>query len=613
MRFLVPWAAWFALTIPVIVCFYLLKRRRVRVKVPSTLLWQRYLAETQASAPFQKLRTNWLLILQILLLLLAVLALARPFLAGQTAPSSLRVLILDASASMQSTDVAPSRFEAARSEAARWVEGVQRGQQCVILQAGPRTEIRQSTTGDPLRLRRALEACRVTDGPSRIEEALKMAESLIRDVADAEIHLFSDGAIGSLEEFENRNLPLVFHRVGERSHNVAFTALEVRANPEDPRQRAVFASLANLSPTTVETRVELGFEGEVIGSRAIRLPPGESEPVVFVTSQSKDGVYTIRHDAPDDLPADNQASVASSLPRPVRVLLVTRGNRFLEKALRAAGEVDLTVASSPLPGGRAGEWDITVLDDVVPEDWPPGNLLAIHVAEPSWFEAGPGVKNPAIVDWRASHPLLRFVNFDNVAIAEAAGIQPPRWGTTLVESPQGPLLVAGDRGRQRVVWIGFDLLSSTWPLRVSFPMFMANAVQWLDPATARTERLNLRAGEPLRFDLPPDHGSVSVRPPGAGWQEVAVDPGATGLVFGATDRQGVYRLRWGTNEVAFVVRALDPAESETTPRSEIRLGRYGGAPATTLRGAPLELWRWLGGAALVVLALEWWWYHRRTA
>ena len=70
MHFLAPAAFFFALTIPVVIVFYLLKRRRVVKLVSSTLLWQKFLAETQASAPFQKLRRNWLLLLQILLLLL---------------------------------------------------------------------------------------------------------------------------------------------------------------------------------------------------------------------------------------------------------------------------------------------------------------------------------------------------------------------------------------------------------------------------------------------------------------------------------------------------------------------------------------------------------------
>ena len=68
MSFLSPIAFAFAAAILVVVVFYLLKRKRVVKLVPSTLLWQKFLAETQASAPFQKLRHNWLLLLQILLL-----------------------------------------------------------------------------------------------------------------------------------------------------------------------------------------------------------------------------------------------------------------------------------------------------------------------------------------------------------------------------------------------------------------------------------------------------------------------------------------------------------------------------------------------------------------
>src|SRR5436309_1944931 len=124
MNLLAPFAFFFAAAIPVVIAFYLLKRKRVVKLVSSTLLWQKFLSETQASAPFQKLRRNWLLILQILLLILAVLALSRPYFATRAKSSQLRVLILDASASMQATDETPSRFEAARKEALKWVDSL---------------------------------------------------------------------------------------------------------------------------------------------------------------------------------------------------------------------------------------------------------------------------------------------------------------------------------------------------------------------------------------------------------------------------------------------------------------------------------------------------------
>src|SRR5438093_10434373 len=78
MSFLAPAALVFAASIPVVIVFYLLKRKRVVKLVSSTVLWQRFLADTQASAPFQKLRRNWLLILQLLMLTMRVLSLVRP-------------------------------------------------------------------------------------------------------------------------------------------------------------------------------------------------------------------------------------------------------------------------------------------------------------------------------------------------------------------------------------------------------------------------------------------------------------------------------------------------------------------------------------------------------
>src|SRR5512142_1317996 len=148
MHFLAPLAFTFAAAIPVVILFYLLKRKRVIKLVSSTILWQQFLAETQASAPFQKLRKNWLLILQIILLILAVLALSRPYFAAKMKPAQLRVIILDGSASMQATDETPSRFEKARTEALKWVDSLAGSDQMVILQAGTYTEVKQSASSE---------------------------------------------------------------------------------------------------------------------------------------------------------------------------------------------------------------------------------------------------------------------------------------------------------------------------------------------------------------------------------------------------------------------------------------------------------------------------------
>src|SRR5262245_39685342 len=157
MNFLAPLAFVFAASIPIVIVFYLLKRKRVVKLVSSTLLWQKFLADTQASAPFQKLRKNWLLYLQILLLLLAVLALTRPYFKTTAKPAELNVVILDGSASMKSTDESPSRFERARAEALKLVDSLQPNDQMVVVLAAANTEPKQSPTTEKAALRRALE------------------------------------------------------------------------------------------------------------------------------------------------------------------------------------------------------------------------------------------------------------------------------------------------------------------------------------------------------------------------------------------------------------------------------------------------------------------------
>ena len=611
MDFLYPGAFYFAAALPVVILFYLLKRRRVVKLVSSTLLWQRFLAEQQASAPFQRLRHNWLLLLQLLLLLCVILALSRPFRAGPAITPRLRVVILDTSASMQATDEKPSRFEKARSEALKWVDGLKDEDQMVVLSAGVRTEVLQSPTSGKATLRRALQQATVTDGATRLNEALKLAETLVRDQKDAEIHLFSDGGVATLADFENKNLPLIYHRVGSASANLGVVSLDVRANPDEASQRAIFASVANSGSEEKGVDVELRFGEGLVEVRRLVVPPTNTASLVFVTSQTTNGVFTVRLNATGEpLSADDQASIYSALPQPVNVWLVTRGNRFLEKSLRGSGPMRLTVVNSLTSDPGA---DVVVLDDVEPTVWPAANVLAFHVARTNWFPNLTRLENPALVDWKTAHPVLRHVNLDNVQVAESHGVAPVAWGATIVESPSGALLVAGELERRRIVWVGFDPLQSTWPLRVSFPIFVANAVDWLNPAGLESSLRLVRSGEPFRYLPPAPVSSATLVHPDGSRTVVPVDTAAAEIVAGDTLRQGIYRLQAGTNEVVFCVNLLDAAESQIRPREELSLGAFGTVNASTVKRANMEIWRWIAGIALAVLLFEWWFYHRRSA
>src|SRR5690606_22311173 len=97
------WIPFFAL-LPLVVMLYLLKLKRRRVIMPSTLLWRRSVQDLIANSPFQKLRNNLLLWLQLLLLALLILAFGRPVMKLQDLGGMTVIFLIDHSASMQTVE-----------------------------------------------------------------------------------------------------------------------------------------------------------------------------------------------------------------------------------------------------------------------------------------------------------------------------------------------------------------------------------------------------------------------------------------------------------------------------------------------------------------------------
>ncbi len=611
MNFLSPLAFWLAATLPIVVVFYLLKRRRKVQVVASSMLWKKFLAETQASAPFQKLRHHWLLVFQLLMLALAVLAMARPYFYGNVSEGGLLVLILDTSASMQSTDVLPNRMDVAISEAGELIDTLSDSDQMMILAAGRQTRVLQSATSDKTELRRALDSVQSSDTSTYLLDAFKLAQTLVKDQSLAEIHLFSDGAASDLNEFEPTELNIQYHPIGERSYNVGIVSMDVRPNPDDESTRAIFAGIVNYSTNRVDLIAELQWNEQIIEARPLELEPGSTDSQAFIAPQNENGIFTLRLNTEDDLEVDNQASVVSLLPKPVRTLLVTRGNRFLEKALRAARNIELATVDQF--SENSPEADLVVLDDVVPLTWPNVNTMAIHVTHTNWFGDVNLVESPVIVDWKAAHPLMRFVQLDDVQIAETLGIKTPDWAMSIVESTSTPLILAGEKEGQRMVWAGFDTLQSTWPLRVSFPIFVANAVEWLNPGTSQGSMVNVRTGEALIATLENPAPDLSMVLPNGDKKSLGMAPDDRQIIFAETLQQGIYRLQNGTNEVLYASNLIDASESDNGPREKLNLGGYKQISGTGKQRANLEMWRWLVFAAFCVLMFEWWYYHKRTA
>ena len=241
----IPFAWWVALIlllVPVLVILlYFLKLKRKPLSVPSTFLWRKSIEDLHVNALFQWLRHNLLLLLQLLVLLLLIYSVMDFRVHGRTSESKHYILMIDNSASMGATDVAPNRLHWAKQEALKEIDAATDSDVGMVLVFNSSAEILQSFTNNRGQLRTAVERIEQTQRPTRIEEALSLAASLANPSRSAddssvrpanpepgkertyvapegiatEVHLFSDGRFPDTPEFSAGNLNIHFHTAGK--------------------------------------------------------------------------------------------------------------------------------------------------------------------------------------------------------------------------------------------------------------------------------------------------------------------------------------------------------------------------------------------------------------
>ncbi len=604
MRFLSPWAfLWLAAAVPVVL-LYFLKLRRQRVPVSSTWLWVRSVQDLRVNAPFQKLRRSLLLILQLLLIALAVLALADP--AGRASPPREKrwVLLVDRSASMQMRDVKPSRLAKAKDLARRIVRGCGPRDEVMVIAFSNRAQVMVPFTTSKDDAERAVDLIEPADTPTRIQEAFRIAASAVRAFKNREIVVLSDGGFepirGGAEDIDVTYVP-----VGAVPRNAAITALDVRkpARTDDPW--TVFAQVDLFGGREEEISVECYVNGQLKAVRKVKAAPKAGAPVIFEVARPVPEVVEVRIAPGDDLEADDRAWLEVRQERS-RILLAGAGNFFLEKALAHVRDAEAFRTDS-LSKTSLAEYDVAVLDGIMPESLPEGRYLILG-GVPPWegIKAEGEMERPVVMDWDRRHPLARMINFSGLSIKSAPRLALPGYAAPVVETSDAPLVFAWEKGRTRAVVVAFKVLESDWPLRLSFPIFIANALDWL----RQEDRARPRPGEPLRLRLAEGETEVEVVTP-AGKRRKLDGEGGRDVVFGETDKAGLYTVARKGVARAVALNLMDPVESAGAVAKELSVGTEKVSGTSSLAPLTRRLWRWFAAVVLLLLAGEWYVYHRR--
>jgi hypothetical protein len=407
--------------------------------------------------------------------------------------------------------------------------------------------------------------------------------------------------------------------------------------------------LTNSGTEVEDIELQLLGDGALVDLTKLRLQPGERLPRFYPqlsgasrTLEAKIGRADGTH---DDLAADDHAYALLPERRRAKVLVVTTGNTYLEAALLLDEYLDVTdVAPQAYAQAIAKPgWDAVIFDGVTPAELPKTSALYLDPRGPGGPVKVEGLlKTPGFDKVDRKHPAVRFLALDDVNVAEGHKLVPESGDKVLGASDGGasPILVAGTRGGFKFVALGFDVRQSDLPLRVAWPLFVLDCINWFTDEDS--EYLSAyRTGDVWRIPVGSAATQATVKMPDGSTQAVAVHEGravflgehagfyevsasgeeSQGGTAGSASEASEAGEKSGNGQgsdasggrVAFAANLLDAEESSIAPQDHVVVdGRDAGEVTGFHFGVRREIWVYLLLAVALLTALEWATYHRRV-
>ena len=511
---------WFVLAgVPVgIIALYFLKLRRRPVRVPSTILWRRSLEDLHVNSLFQRLRRNLLLFLQLLMVALVMLALLGPRMRGTAGQGQRFVLLVDCSASMSATDIAPTRLDKAKEQAKKVVSEMGSNDLAMVIKFAETAQVVSNYTSDRRALAQRIDSIQPTQARTSLRDGLQVAAGLANpskqigegvvasSVVTPKLFIYTDGGFADVEGFSLGNLEPEVVVIGppppsygaprpaavasaspmagatdklpNPSDNVGIMALQTRRDEDKPDIYQLFGRVHNFRETEVATEAQLyrlstgkkGEETRLVDVIALKIPPQTDQSFKFDLPDTGLAPFEVRLTITDSLAVDNHAFTVAGTTRKAQLLVISAGNRYLTDTLKTPAAVeraDISIIgpeeqknpaiARDLKGGR---YDLVIYDGVKPEFTPAANALYFGVFPlGTAYEKTKDLTQPIILDWDIGHPLMQYVrDLYEVYVHKAQTIELPAGAKSLIDSNHGSLAFLAPREGYTDTVVTFPLM-----------------------------------------------------------------------------------------------------------------------------------------------------------
>ena len=600
MSFLNPTGLWLLLGIPVLIIIYLIKAQHEDRPVSSTYIWKLSSRFMKKKLPMQKLKKILMFLLQLLIIIAVSLLAARP--AVVNGKSCDYIAIIDASASMQTSDeTGTTRFDYALEQVAELATEIENGHSVSIILAADTASwlVQQSTSQNNVKL--ALNNAKCTYGSCNSAQAIELAQLLCQRSRNAQVLFFTDNNYSETKNVQVTNL-------NQNEWNVSVSSITANKVAKGISFTGSLISYNRDATVTVGLRID----GQLMDAQIIDCTQDTSTSITFtVEDVSSYDTAEIFIETSDALQADNRYAICRKSDRTYSVLLVSESPLYLESALNALGSCEVTVVSS-LEEAELSDHDLYIFDGISPESYPEDGSVVIFGTQqlPDGLSAGAIVETSAelSMDTQTASDLYEGLSLSDTAVTNYCPLSGNTLWNNLFFCEDAAVVSTREMGNGlHATVVSFDLHDSNLPMQTDFVVFMRNLVEYSVPAFLKDT--DHTAGGTVALTVMPAAQQLYVELPDDSIRSLST---ASSTASVAVDEVGIYTAVMTTADggeyVDFFVHIPDgETASDTVSELSVELSSDTNLQA---EDATSEIWFWLALGMLLIVLTEWGWYYR---
>ena len=473
MKFTYLWPLALVVLIPVIIIMYMLKQKAKEEKVASLYLWREMVRNDRANTPWEKLKKNWLMILQIITLIVLIIAIMSPYFMSGLVSSGKACIVIDTSASMGFMyDDNQTRFDKAKDEAVNFVRKLKNGTEISVITSDRSSMLLSGKSQSKSEVIEMIKKLEVSNYPGDASEGIAMAKALALDNKGLETLIITDTSV---------DIQTLDATVVDVYSDVENVAIEYVSHGFKENELDVLVKVSNHGKEAVKRDVSL-YQGEMLcANKEVELEPESSQVVYFEDVKLEGNVFFAQVSGKDACDFDNISYDVLTDENEKRVLLMTKANVYLEKALSLIPGISLTKSEDigSFQEFAKQEYDLYVFDSMLPEQLPGQGSVIIFGCDCSEIAQVDDIHENMIVKGVDS-TTTKYLDGLSFGVAKTYSYRVPSYAHSFLsvtdEDGSHDIAFVGENRGRSYAMLGFDLHNSDFPLYMEYPLLMYNLV-----------------------------------------------------------------------------------------------------------------------------------------